>query len=462
MKRIILTALLTLSLLAGCKSETYDNFVFPEQEKNTLVPIGKSYTSNDYSGIAPVREETIASFSSDDGSCVIDRKEDYFDVTLDISDGDHYRAGAAYAGAVLKCDPDFEFDADTYLSVIISLYAADIKKSEQNKVLSERLDKMKAGLPYEYREEVEGFASAFSGDDIKVNDGKLSRTEACIFQLMYDMLNGYKGCAVSVSAERTENRSRLTSSVLYKQSYHHNNMLAVQAVVRFVNQDNTITSVNTLGMLNTVAAVNNSGLSATVIKSAHQTPFNETDSYSSCTFSVRQALESYSTAKDAGSSLLRYTDSLYFSWIVFLADDNEAISAEMICGKSAFSSALRTKDTPLLDGLEWNSMDCMCAVSRFAAEGLPDTITTRHNTLKAEYIHWIKLDSIFSGNEKISPERFKELLTIEKTNVPINRIREDDMMFMLITDHGSRSLQANLIGKDGVSDMPEFIDLGPF
>ena len=51
-------------------------------------------------------------------------------------------------------------------------------------------------------------------------------------------------------------------------------------------------------------------------------------------------------------------------------------------------------------------------------------------------------------------------MTCEKADERINNFRSDSVVHMVIADYAENTLQAILTGKEGVTDDPEFIDLG--
>ena len=60
----------------------------------------------------------------------------------------------------------------------------------------------------------------------------------------------------------------------------------------------------------------------------------------------------------------------------------------------------------------------------------------------------------------MTSDRFKELMTCEKTDNDLTRMRGSGMVHMVIADYSTGRLQAILTGEDGVVPSPEFIDLG--
>ena len=119
---------------------------------------------------------------------------------------------------------------------------------------------------------------------------------------------------------------------------------------------------------------------------------------------------------------------------------------------------LRDENTPLLDTLEWHAPDCLCVVNAFAAQGQMDIITGE----KGNILRWEKYDRLFSGTDRISLDHFKTLMTAEQTDTDFTEIRSNGLVFLLIADYDSRTLQAAFTGREGVADMPDFLDLGTF
>ena len=117
---------------------------------------------------------------------------------------------------------------------------------------------------------------------------------------------------------------------------------------------------------------------------------------------------------------------------------------------------LRDGKTELNEGLEWDDSDYLCAVNSYAAKGNPDHITYVTNNI----VRWKKYNRLFCGEDNITLDRFKELMTCEKADERINNFRSDSVVHMVIADYAENTLQAILTGKEGVTDDPEFIDLG--
>ena len=463
MKKTAIAAALLFLSLTGCGTATYDDFVFPETDKSTLEPVGDIFNYNDYSSIPPTKEETNETFVSDDGLCIIGKKEHYFDVSLDLTSGDHYNAGRSYAETVLKADPGFEKKADAFLSDLIIASMTDVKKTQRSSVLHSKITSILHTLPEEYRDELEGFGSVFGNTkDIAPNDGVLSEYEALLLQLAPDLLTDSVGYAVSVGGERTQSHKQLSAVVSVSYGRNGDYLSEDHCVLRMKNPDSTITSLTSLGIMNVNTAVNDKGVLVSLMNSYYDQGNDRTDTGVSCTFTLRNAIENCDNAENTAKQIISEADKFNKSYSVFLTDSTHSYSAELCCDEDNRKYILRDKDTKLLDGLGNNFSDCLVAVNQLTAYGMPDMITRKNNTLNSEYFKWIKSEEIFGGNDLIDQSRLKEILTYEKHGTPITRIRNDDMIFMLIADHESRTLQADLVGNEGVQDTPEFIDLGTF
>ena len=200
MKRIkkCLAGIASVLLLTSCTSKaTYEGFVFPDQGGSTMTPVEEYKRTLELEDVC-TEEPTLSTYSSDDGLCVIEKKEHYYAVTLDLEKGDHYKAGAAYAEAILKTSSDFAENFEPYLFENITMAFSEVNE-ESYKSLTERVTALKDSLEEEYRLEVEGFADSISGGVHGYEkDGIISYEEALTLQMVPDALRGTSCSAVSL------------------------------------------------------------------------------------------------------------------------------------------------------------------------------------------------------------------------------------------------------------------------
>ncbi len=444
-------------LTCGCSEPTYEGFSAPEQSGSTLEPVAALASGSRYEGIAPTAEPTEAEYSSADGLCVIRKKKSYFDVTLDLTTGDHKAAGAAYAEAIQEAMPDYEAFADDYLNELIRLSFESYDENDTPKMIAERIDALKAALPEEYREELEGFAGGFSGGTAGIaQDGKLSRYEADLLHLVPDVLRNYACSTITADGSRTASGKRISARILEWDLGRDNKMCTAHSVLHFKNGDRSLISVSTLGILDVVTGVNDNGVMAADLDVGTSDEFT-CENKIAYSFAMREALEQYSTAREAGEYLTAHTPQYTYSHNVFLTDAKDAFVAEN-CVAPEGKAILRDEHTPLADGLTWNAAGCVCAVNAYAAEGNPDGMTVSAHDIT----RWKKYERMFGTGEKLTVSRFKELLTSEPVDSFTENIRSQGVVFLLIADYDTNTLQAAFTGTEGIVDTPEFVDLGRF
>ena len=209
-----LAGIVSVLVLSSCTAKaTYEGFVIPDQGGSTLTPAEEYSRTLDLDDICP-EEETISKYTSDDGLCVIEKKEHYYEVTLDLEKGDHYKAGAAYADAILKAAPDFGESFEPYLFENITMAFSEANE-ESFKSLTKRVTALKNSLEDEYRLETEGFADRISGGVHGFEkDGIISYEEALTLQMVPDALRGTSCSAVSLDGSRTVSKKRISARIL--------------------------------------------------------------------------------------------------------------------------------------------------------------------------------------------------------------------------------------------------------
>jgi hypothetical protein len=104
----------------------------------------------------------------------------------------------------------------------------------------------------------------------------------------------------------------------------------------------------------------------------------------------------------------------------------------------------------------WDSADYICAVNSFAAKGNSDKLNYYPNNI----IRWNRYNELFCGEKSLSPERMRQLMTSERTDNELVRIRSSELLHMVIADYSTCTLQAILTNTEGVDDEQAFIDLG--
>jgi len=154
-----------------------------------------------------------AAASSDDtradAAVKITDRGTYYSVILDYTTGVSPRAmGQAYARAARRMEPGLEQFIDSCFSTISALPGV-------YQMLIQRARAIRPQIDPAYRDEIEGFASEFSGGDTDVaGDGKLSTDEVYLLNLLPDIAHVTQCSAVSVFGARSATGSTITARLL--------------------------------------------------------------------------------------------------------------------------------------------------------------------------------------------------------------------------------------------------------
>lgn len=460
----ILTAMFSALTLGGCGSQaTYEGFVAPAQGDSTLKPVHSYYIERNYEGIEPKTEKTVKTYSSDNGLCVIEKKESYYNVTLDYEKGSYKDIGSAYAEAVLKAFPEYPELAESYLFENIKEAFGKEYKAE---ALQKRLETLKNSLDNNYQQEMEGFAEVISkGEKGFKDNGKFSYEEAMLLHMVPDALRPTACSAITVDGNNTQSGKRISARFLDWSLGSDNKLCNMHCVTHFKNGGKSFTSVGLLGMFDVITAVNDDGLMLGEfdVGSAHDAEY-VCEGRTCYSYGLRYAVENFSTAREAGEYLINNSERYTFSTNALLTDENDAFCAELCVSSVDGKSVLRDSSTPLNDGLEWDNDDYLCIVNSFASKGNADQLTVQSEN----FIRWKKYNSIFCNEKNVSLTRFKELLTHEQVkesngdDTTLVNFRTVQMVHLVLVDYDTRTIQAIFTGTEGVTDEPEFISIGTF
>ena len=305
MRRKIMIAAAAVLLLTGCGSQRtgYENFTAPEQGASTLKPVSDIYAERHYEGIPPTKEKALETVTTGGGACVIECKNSYYDITLDYDKGSPDKIGAAYADAIKKVRPDYDEITEPYLYENIK--AAFPNLSGDYTAVQKRTDAIFGTLRESYQQELRGFAKAIAGDTEGFSeDGILSAEEAILMQLIPDVLRGTACSGITASGSATASGERITCRVLEWQLGSENQICAAHALLHMKHGDESFTSVNMLGFLTILTAVNDEGVMMSILDvgSKNEVPYT-TEDKCSYTYDIRYALEHYGKAREAAEYL---------------------------------------------------------------------------------------------------------------------------------------------------------------
>lgn len=444
--------------MTGCNStsNSYDTYVIPEQEESTLEPVASLYVDGSYEGIEPTIEETIATYASQDGLCVIEKKEHYYEVTLNYENGSYKEIGAAYAETIQKASPDYVTIMEPYLYENIKATFSDLQGDYT--ALEERINALKQSLPEAYQEEMEGFAEEISnGEHGFAEDEKLSYEEAILMQMVPDALRGTACSAMAVWGEKSATGKPIAARILEWDLGSENQMCSGHCVVHMINGDKSFTSVSVLGLLNVLTAVNDNGVFVGELDVGINREFIY-EGKTCYTYDLRYALEKFDNAKDMGEYLINNSVNYTFSHSLILTDAENSYCVENCVSEDLGVSLLRDTSTELHESLEWSSPDSLCVVNSFAAAVNEDRITGSEDNL----IRWMKYNQWIGAKEQLTVTDVKDMLTCEQVDSNVVNVHSEAVYHMVIVDYDTGMIQVAFTGREGAVDKPEFVNIGTY
>ena len=472
--------------LSGCSNGTasYDGFERKVAAKSSLTSVDSVLDSQSYEGEVAKYEETVMTFSSDDGLCVIEKKPSYYDVTLDYTKGDYYAVGSAYAETIKKIDVEFAGVLEPYLYENVKMAFPNL--NEDYTPVLDRINILLTQIPEEYRNEMEGFAKTISdGKTGMENDGILSYEEALLMNMVPDTLRGTNCNALSVWGEKTASGERIISRTLEWTLGSENQMCSAHAVTHFKMPEGkkSYTSFSVLGMLDMLTGINESGVFVGILDVGSEDNY-VCEGKKCYTYELRYALENMDDARSVGEYMVSESKNFTFSHNVFINDkentfvaedcavdlENEATRQNYIEGLELDAkdeniedilreyggySVLRDVNTPLIDGIKWDNPDSLAVVNSFMTEGNRDYLTGVGNNL----IRFSKFNAWVGEKDRLTLADVKSIVTRETmdNNAKFQKIHSDNVFQTIIYDYGTGEMDITFTGTEGVQNHPEFV-----
>ena len=455
---LALTLAFASVLCTGCGSDR--KLENKEDREVSLVETLSANETKEYTNQGKV-EEAIATYSSEDGLCVIKVMPSYFDITLDYENGTYAQVGNAYGQTIIEAFPEYITMMEPYIyENVRTAYGTDEYSKE---AVWERVETIYSAVPSDYKEEIDAFAKAVSqGEEGMVENGKLSYEEAVIIQLIPDALRPTSCSALSLWGEKTESGQPITLRCLEWNLGSEKQMGSINAVTHMKNGEKSLTTMGMLGLLDVISAVNDDGVFVAILDvgSINKEPFVY-EGKKSYTFDIRYALENFDDATEVGNYMVSNSGDYTWCHNLIITDKNHSYCAEdcvkEVADKGDGYSNLRDENTDLLDGLHWDSKDSLCVVNSFASKGNQDGFTkSEFNLTRFEkYNEWVK------NTDKFSVKDVKDMITQEDVNdVSVSTVHNDSAVQLIIIDYETGDIQVAFTGKEGVVDKPEFLDVG--
>lgn len=317
----------------------------------------------------------------------VSKEVGYYKVTIDYSiNNDMYETGIRIGQGITTVIPKYEEILDSYIENIASktLYKHYLYRAQQ---LYENLDT-------DYKNEIDGIASVFSGTEDKRGDKKLSKNELYIINFLPDLsfrriACSYLGIEKDISA---------TDKVLFSRNLewypgNKNQILKIQGLIEYIYKDSRVINIGPLGFMGILTGIKDNGLSISTLDASVPTQTAITTEYP-YTFSLRKALINSSTKLDI-IELTKDTKSV-MSYLVGISDQEGTVIIEnhIIGGRK--KSLVRSSKSQLHKKDTWDIPDAVPAVNSFLLKDHINNHNDRHNIkrLSAMSLKLKKLDNV--------------------------------------------------------------------
>lgn len=330
-------------------------------------------------------------------------KGSHYSVVIDFS-GDptpsHMQVGAEYGEMILRICPNYESYTDSYISEICSSLSPYVTYND----LLSRVNMIKGNIDDDYREEIDGLASEFSGAGVNVlGDGKISLDELYIINVLPDIARVTACCGLSVYSDFSKTGDTITACILDWYGGSARQLNQTQAVLTIKNGDNSIYLIGYLGFMGVVSGFNDDGVFAGILDSGLRTTPIDYVGKSSFVLDLRYALENNNTLNDV-AAYMRDTNEYSFNHNILLADRNSSAVLE----NNLKHRALRYDYSELNTGITWGYTDAICVVNSFVLKGSDDNHTSNpHN-----YNRWNKFKTLLNdAGEDVDLDELKKIIS---------------------------------------------------
>ncbi len=457
MKRITITILI-LALLTGCSDDMPD-FDVPAAANavSILEPVDTTLVLDSYDGEEARSEETIKSYASKDGLCVIEKKPSYYEVWLHHDKAEPYEVGRAYAETIKELDVDYAGILEPYLYENIKNAFPNL--DDDYTPVTDRINELVKQIPEAYLQEIKGLAESLSDGERGMEDnGKMSYEEALLAQMVPDCVRGTNCSALAVWGEKSATGGMLISRTLDWLQGSEYQMCTAQAVTHFVMGEgkNSYTTFAVLGMLDTLTGLNDKDVFAGMLDAGcgHDYICEGKKCYS---FELRYALENMSDARSIGEYMVSESKNFTYSHNIFVADKNNCYVAEDCVDTGEDNeglSMLRDKDTKLFDGISWDNPDSLCVVNAFQSEGMEDALTASGGNL----VRFTKYNTWVAEKDKLTAADIKSIVTRESIErAPVFQGIYSYLTYhVIVYDYAAGNLDISFTGTEGSTDHPVF------
>lgn len=298
-------------------------------------------------------------------------KGNYFLVTIDAQSASPSAIGSELGSRIRTAVVDIESLIDSYIA----------EGTESDSVYDEvlqRVNHIRSQVQMEYQDEVDAMSAALnpSGTPNVRGDGKLSRDEVWLMNLITDVARSSQCSAVGVSEGRSVTSRTMVARLLDWDVGSSNQLAKIQAVYKINNGNRSITTIGFLGLQAVLSGYNDDNVFVSILDSPTGVTYSAAGKRSYA-FDLRYALENEDSLVGIANYMTDPSRNYAFNHIIFMADQDTAAALENnFSGTgSNMRRALRDHESALNDGIAWGFIDAVASVNAFMLDGNHDNFT---------------------------------------------------------------------------------------
>jgi len=280
----------------------------------------------------------------------------YYLVTINLAGLSHKEMGRMYAEKIRHVMPAY----DTVMDALMKDQFDMLKQAGLTfEVVRDRAIALEQQVQPEYRDEIEGMASVFSGAKDEPGDGLFSRNEFLVWQFYADVVRPTQCSASAAFADASASGNTIVGRNLDWYALKDNSLAKIHAITLIHNGGKSIACVNFLGQLTPVSGFNDHHVFGAILDCETGAAYPPVKGKRSYHFDLRYGLENDSTT--AGLAGFMKDKDYTFNHLIFLADEHSAGVLEDNIGSKARS--LRTPSSKVRPGAEWGILNTFATVN---------------------------------------------------------------------------------------------------
>ena len=317
----------------------------------------------------------------------------YFLVTINLTGLSHKDMGRMYGEKIRQAMPSYDTVMDAMMKDQFDL----LKQAGLSfDVVKQRAVALLQQIRPEYRDEIEGMASVFSGTKDEPGDGRFSRNEFLVWQFYADVVRPTQCSASAAFADASASGNTIVGRNLDWYALKDNSLAKIHTITLIHNGSKSIACINFLGQLTPVSGFNDHHLFGAILDCETGAAYPPVQGKQSYHFDLRYALENDSTIEGLANFM---KDKDYtFNHLIFLADEHSAGVLEDNIGSKV--RGLRTPSSKVRAGSEWGIPNTFATVNdnrlpgNFVENPESQSNIKRWSSLKSQYKSQLKSGKI--------------------------------------------------------------------